>query len=143
MGNDRRPDSAISVKLMNALMERTDLDYMESHDPDQAKYIGRAGLFFLSTFLGGLRGEEVPRILRKYFISQNTESLVHHIPHVVLPLYGNFKNDQGVARCHLLRIVCKSKSGLNMEKWARRVMELKKIVKQCFCFRNAVDLRRG
>ena len=134
MGDDRRPDSAISVRLMNVLMERADLDYIEAYDQDQARYIGRAGLFFLSTFLGGLRGEEVPRILRKYFLSQNQESLVHCIPHTVLPLYGNFKNDQGVARCHLQRIVCKSKSGLDMEKWVRRVMELEKDSRTMFLF---------
>ena len=54
MGDDRQPDSAISVKLTNALMEWVDLDYIEARDPDQAKYIGRTGLFFLSTFPGGL-----------------------------------------------------------------------------------------
>ena len=87
MGDDRRPDAAISVKLIHALIERAELDYLDAEDVKQRRYLARAGLYYLSTFLGGLRrGEEVPRILRKYFILQNEESLQHETPHVVLPL---------------------------------------------------------
>ena len=78
----------------------------------------------MCTYLGGLRGEEVPRILQKHFIKLNEESLNSNVNHVVIPLLGNFKNDGSIARYHLLRIVCRNKSGLDMEKWVRRLFEL-------------------
>ena len=121
MGDDRRPDAAISIKLMKALDAKVDQDYLNSEEDVEARYITRAGLFFMGSFLGSLRGEETPRLLRKWFIRLNQESLENcNYPHTVLPLYGNFKGEGGVPRCYIRRIVCISKSGLNMEKWVRR-----------------------
>ena len=88
----------------------------------------------MCTFPGGLRGEEVSRVLRKHFLLQNQEVRDCFILHTVLTLYGNFKNDQGVARYHLLQLVCRSKSELNMEKWVRRVTQLERHSKTMFLF---------
>jgi hypothetical protein len=123
MGDERRPDVALSRAVMLLLMEYANMDYDTSVTAERKRFIARAGLFYLSTFLGGLRGEEVPRVVRKYFILLNEESKAHIVPHCVLPLYGRFKGEGGVARCFVLRISCKTKNGFDMQRWVDRVVD--------------------
>ncbi len=61
MGDDHRPDMAVTAEVMHALMNRVNVDYIEAHTEARRRFLARAGLFFLSAFLGGLRGEEVVR----------------------------------------------------------------------------------
>ena len=137
MGDDRRPDSALSRDVMLLMMELIDRDFKNSRVEIRRKYIARAALFFLSTYLGGLRGEEVPRVIRKYFVLLNEESFNHQTPHCVLPLYGRFKSEGGMARCFMLRIACKTKHGFNMRLWVERVMELEKAGTTLYLFSDA------
>ena len=44
------------------------MDYEASIIEESKRRIARVALFYLSVFLGCLRGEEVPRVVRKYFI---------------------------------------------------------------------------
>ena len=134
MGDDRRPDAAISSVAMHEVMNRVEADFIDADSLKEARYFARAGLFFLSAFLGSLRVEEVPRTLRKEFIELNHESLEARISHCVLPLYGNFKNDNGMARCYLFRITKNSKTGFNMERWVRRVIEMEGSSRTTFLF---------
>ena len=126
MGDDRRPDTAISKEVMHAVMERVDQDYYEASNAVRQRFICRSGLFFMAAYLGSLCGEEVPRVVRSSFMTLNEEAFRHTPKHCVLPLYGHFKNEKGVPRCYLFRITCRSKSGLDMEKWVKRVMESEK-----------------
>jgi hypothetical protein len=125
MGDDTRPDTAISVELMKSIINSVNLDYLEATQDKGKQFLVRAGLMFMSAFLGSLRGEEVPRILRKYFIMLNQESMIRSShPHVVLLLFGKFKGEQGVPSCYIRRVVLETKSGLNMERWVRCAMEV-------------------
>ena len=45
MGDDRYLDATISVRSMNDLMERADLDFLDFEDEARQKYIGRARLY--------------------------------------------------------------------------------------------------
>ena len=137
MGDDRRPDLALSRDVMLLMMEMMDRDYQSSRLELRKRYIARAGVFFLSTYLGGLRGEEVPRMIRKYFILLNMEAFNHKTPHCVLPLYGRFKSEGGIARCFMMRVVCKSKHGLNMRLWVERVIEHEKSSTSLYLFTDA------
>lgn len=83
MGDDRRPDAAISSIAMHEVMNRVEADFIDADSLKKARYFARAGLFFLSAFLGSLRGEEVPRMLRKDFIELNQEYLEARISHCV------------------------------------------------------------
>ena len=134
MGDDRRPDTAVSSAVMHAIMERVDEDYYDATTAVRQRFISRAGLFFMGAYLGSLRGEEVPRTVRSFFMQLNQESLNHEPRHCVLPLYGRFKTEQGVPRCYVFRIACITKSGLNMEKWVRRVMETERYSNTKFLF---------
>ena len=134
MGDVRRPDAAISCDVMHAVMKRVEVDYIDADSEIERRYVVRCGLYFLSGYLGSLRGEEVPRVVRKYFIDLNEESMKARTPHCVLPLYGNFKNDRGIARCYLFRIVCRSKSGFDMRKWVNRAIKYETKSKTAFLF---------
>jgi len=98
----------------------------------------RAGLFFGVSFLGGLRGEEVPRIVCKEFIALNKVSLERSsLPHVVIPLYGRFKNESNVPRCHVMNVVCETKSGINITRWVRLAMEIEGESRNMFLFSDS------
>jgi hypothetical protein len=101
------------------------IDFIKARSEKDRQFISRAGLMFMCAFLGSLRGEEVPRILRTYFINLNKESMTRSSsPHVVLPLFGKFKGEQGVPSCYIRRVVLVTNSGLNMERWIRRLIEI-------------------
>jgi hypothetical protein len=138
MGDDSRPDAAISIELMKVIMDRVNLDFIEANEVKDKRFLSRAGLIYMSAFLGSLRGEEVPRILRKYFIQLNKESMTRSSdPHVVLPLFGKFKGEQGVPSCYIRRVVLETKSGLNMERWVRRSIELEVSSNTKYLFANS------
>jgi len=89
----------------------------------------------MSAYLGSLRGEEVPRLVRHYFIELNQESLhCSRVKHCVLPLYGRFKGDKNLPRCYLFRVAALSRTGLNMETWVSRVIQFEKESKITFLF---------
>ena len=124
MGDDWHPDAAIISLVMHKVMKRVEVDLIDADIYMEMRYLTRAGLFFLAAYLGSIRGKEVPRLLRKEFIELNFDSLQARIPHCVLPLYGNFKNNSGIVRCYLFRIALVSKTGFDMRKWVQRVMDL-------------------
>lgn len=137
MGDDRRPDAAFSVPIMKEIMKRVNYDYEEAVSNTRKRFLARSGLFYLSTFIGGLRGEEVPRVVTKYFLELNTEARSHRVPHSVYPLYGRFKGEQGVPRCFLLRLADITKSGFNFRIWVDRVLEHEKDNKNMYLFSTA------
>ena len=137
MGDDHRPDLALSKEVLHMIMTLLDEDYSEASTTMRKRYIARMGLLLLSTYLAGLRGEEVPRIVRKYFIELNEESMNCGIPHCVLPLYGRFKNEGNVPRCHLFRVCKRSKSGFDMEKWVLRVIQHERNSRTLYLFSTA------
>ena len=94
MGDDSRPDAVISVELMKSIMDRVIIVFVEAKYGRGRQFISRAGLLVMWGLLGSLRGEEVPRILRTYFINLNEESMSRSSsPHVVLPLFRKFKGE--------------------------------------------------
>jgi len=135
MGDQAKPDYPVTGEQMRHLMNRVELDYQECGSEDRRRYIARAGFFFMSAFLGSLRGEEVPRLVRHYFIELNQESLQRsRVKHCVLPLYARFKGDKNLPRCYLFRVAAFTRTGLNMETWVSRVIQFEKKSKTIFLF---------
>ncbi len=135
MGDQTAQDTAISSQQMHKLMDRIEADYQDCLLPQRRQYLVRAGLFFMCAYLGSLRGEEVPRIVRKYFVELNEESLnSSRMSHCVLPLYGNFKGDGNVPRCYLFRIATITRTGFNMKRWVERSMEEERGSETMFLF---------
>jgi hypothetical protein len=123
MGYDRtRPDVVIWTKVMHEVIKRINIDFIESERDFDERYYERAGLLFLGAYLGSLWGKEIMRILRRHFINLNNEAMKHKkFPHVVLPLYGQFKGEQGIALCFIWRIALTTKSGFNIGIWVKQV----------------------
>jgi len=95
-------------------------------------------VIFWREFLGGLRGEEVPWIVCKEFIALNKVSLENSsLPHVVIPLYGRFKNKSNVPRCHVMNVACETKSGINITRWVRLAMEIEGESRNMFLFSDS------
>ena len=122
MGDIKLQDTAITNKLMHAIMEHVEADYHLSEANDNKRFIARAGFFFLACYLRSLRGEEVSRIVRKHFLELNIESQRFETPHCVLPMYGRFKSDGGLTRCYVLRVCNTSRTGFDMKRWVDRIM---------------------
>lgn len=99
MDNNCCPDTVIYKEVMHTLTERVNQeDYYEATTVTRQKYICCCGLFFISAYLGSLRGEEVLRVVRLVFMTSNEEALVHTSKHCVLPMHRRFQNDCGVPR---------------------------------------------
>jgi hypothetical protein len=146
MGDDRRPDAAISTDVMHNIMKRVNIDFIESEKDFDERYFARAGLLFLGAYLGSLRGEEIPRVIRRHFIKLNEESMHHkNHPHAVLPLFGQFKGEQGISRCYLRRISLVTKSGFNIGIWVKRVsiLEENSNTKYLFAKENGTKEKGG
>jgi len=144
MGDDRRPDIAISTGVMLKMMEVLEEAYFFATEIGEQRYIARAGLFFLAAFLASLRGEEVPRLVRSHFIELNKVSMNElGEEHAVLPLYGRFKGENGVARCHLMRVSLETKSGFDIGKWIGRVSRFERNSNNKFLFSNAAGRKES
>ena len=86
MGDDHRLDTAISSFVMKKMLQYAEADWHGSVDVIERRSIVRAGLFLVLAFLGALRGEEVPRLVRKEFINLNKISMRERKqPHIVIP----------------------------------------------------------
>ena len=136
MGDNKRQDTVITRKLMVAIMSRVEVDYHTMENHEGKRFLARAGFIFLACYLRSLRGEEVPRIIRKYFVTLNRESQIYDIPHCVLPLYGTFKNDAGMAKCYLLRVCNVSRTGFDLKKWVDRVISFEKDSRSLYLLAN-------
>ena len=60
-------------------------------------------MFMLSSFLAGLRGEEVPLLSLEGMLKHWAEAAASRLPHLVLALLGRFKGEEG-ERWHMLPI---------------------------------------
>jgi hypothetical protein len=71
----------------------------------------------------GLRGEEVVKLDVAGFLTYFEAGRDHRtLPHVMVTLLGRFKGETG-ERWHLLPIVWKTRSGIEVGVWATRLRE--------------------
>ncbi|KAI2504187.1 hypothetical protein MHU86_10301 [Fragilaria crotonensis] len=117
MGQDWRPNQAISVKLMHELLRRT-----EERAKQELELAGRqrwilAGGYFCICFVLSLRSPEGLMAdlegLIKYHVETKDE--------VVIPLLGRFKGEHHVKQ-HLLMSRGITGSGIRVKQWVRRML---------------------
>ena len=79
-------------------------------------------MILVGGFLGGLRGEELPKLelgaIRKHW----DEAIQHNTPHVPLVLAGRFKMSDG-EKLFFLPLACQSTSGIHNRLWTHRLLE--------------------
>lgn len=118
MGDDVRPDRALSHNILVEIMK--DLDSEWEVAPAQEKLpIALEGAFYLIAYTLALRGEEVPMVCLHGIKEHWEQGHSHPTPHVIIPLLGNFKNEIGVCY-HLMPVVARTPRGLEPSKWIQR-----------------------
>jgi hypothetical protein len=123
VGGVSRPDLAVSIEVMLALMQRFDrLWILAEGDSKKQQEVLFPALLAVAAYAGGLRGEEVPLMdlfsMFKHF-AEGMNHLKH--PHVVMALRGRFKNEIGELE-HLKPLVTKTRSGLDVGVWFQRML---------------------
>jgi hypothetical protein len=123
MGDESRPNKAISIEAMMSLMKLFNDNFLgAANDPEGKRKIIFSALFAVSGYAGGLRGEEIP-LMDLYGTHHHYLSAISHSkhPHVVMALRGRFKNEFGELY-HLMPLVEKTKSGLEIKVWFDRML---------------------
>lgn len=142
VGNVCRPDKAVSIELMLALMNRFEEQWKSAEGDRLAeKEVVFPALFALCAYVASLRGEEVPLLDLEQTREKTALGISHPTnPHVVLTLSGRFKNEIGVLKYHL-PIVEINSSGLNVRKWIERMLVWYGPDRKGYVFRDAVGHR--
>lgn len=123
VGDVSRPDRAISVELMLAMMNRFERQWDSVKDRhDNQRGVIFPALFAICAYVASLRGEEVP-LLTIGETRKNTALGLSHKKHkhVVLSLTGKFKNEVG-SLTHHIPLVPITSSGLNVQVWIERML---------------------
>ena len=123
MGDESRPDLAISIEVMVALMERFDRLWMlAGEDRTKQEEVLFPALFSIVAYAGGLRGKEIPLMDLFSMIKHFAEGINHpKYPHVVMSLRGRFKNKIGEME-HLESLATEAESGLKVRVWFERML---------------------
>jgi hypothetical protein len=121
MGEEVRSDYALSVSILHLILGNLDERWRGATTATQRKDVTEIAFFLVVAFCLGLRGEEVVKadiggFLTYFEAGKNHETL----PHVMIPLQGRFKGETG-ERWHLLPIVWKTRSGIEVGAWATRM----------------------
>lgn len=121
MGEEVRSDYALSVGLLHLVLGNLNERWGEATTAGQRKEITEIAFFLVVAFGLGLRGEEVVKADVAGFLTYFDAGRDHAThPHVMIPLQGRFKGETG-ERWHLLPIVWKTRSGIEVGAWASRM----------------------
>jgi hypothetical protein len=127
MGQDWRPDRAISPQLMQHLLARIENRIMDLGGEENKLELHRwisAGTYFAISYVVSLRGPEGLLLdlegCRKHF-SSNFGSDGDATKHVVIALLQRVKGEHN-ERQHLIPSVNVTKSGIQVRRWMRRTM---------------------
>lgn len=121
MGQDYRPNLAMSVDVFKVLMEHLERRSTQSETEEERKRHTAVGACCIITYGAALRGNEGFMVDLKGLLDH-----LHHgkgdslgpneAAHVVIPLLGKFKGEDG-ARFHLKPLVAVTQSGLRIGDW--------------------------
>ena len=124
MGDLSLPDRAVSIEVMLELLRKFEERWWRAKDEgsDAAPVLFPA-LFAICSFVGGLRGEEVPLADLGTIREHYDEGISHpRYPHVTLALRGRFKSETGEI-CHLKPLAITTASGIQVKVWFDRMIE--------------------
>jgi hypothetical protein len=127
MGQDWRPDRAITAQLMQHLLARVENRILNlggaANKAERERWIF-AGTYYAISYVLSLRGQEGLLLelsgCRKYFNSPFGEE-GDPAKHVVIALLGKVKGEHN-ERQHLLPSVNVTKSGVQVRRWIRRTL---------------------
>jgi hypothetical protein len=122
MGQDWRPNRAISVEIMSKLLKQVrDNVKATTTNKDWERWV-MAGTYFAFCYVVGLRGPEG--------LLADLEGLIEHFSgtskYVIIPLLGRVKGEHH-SKQHLIPCVSVTDSGIEVESWMRQVLALHRI----------------
>jgi hypothetical protein len=122
MGQDWRPNRAISVTLMTDLLKGVEQRATDASDANERFKWLMAGAYFCFCFVVSLRSPEG--------LLCDLEGVLEHFddarPYVIIPLLGQVKGEHH-SRQHLLPCVEETDSGIRVKVWMKRVMAVHSI----------------
>ena len=126
MGDNPKPDMAISIDVMHAMMERLEIKWQGAKargDDEEADHVMFAALFAVVAFCGALRGEEVPLMNLRECMRLHPKGMAEtgERRHTVVALRGRFKNEVG-EQCHLVPLAAVTRTGLKPGRWMQRMI---------------------
>jgi hypothetical protein len=125
MGQVIKQDRAVSLDLMHSLMTMLEGEWEACKDARGKNWIASIGAYSLIAFCGSFRGPEVFQVdlfgLMKY-VEENP--CYKEKEYVIIPLMGRFKNELG-EMYHLTPLAATTKSGLEVKKWVKRLVEVR------------------
>jgi hypothetical protein len=123
MGEEVRSDYALSIGILHKILGNLEDRWTAASTPKQRKEVVEIAFFLVVTFCLGLRGEEVVKADIAGFMTYFDSGKTHpEHKHVMIPLQGRFKGETG-ERWHLLPIVWRTRSGIEVGRWAERMQE--------------------
>jgi hypothetical protein len=143
MGQDWRPDRAITPDLMKYLMLKVE-ERLEGRnlEPALRRRFVMAGAYFAFTYVDSLRGPEGLLVdvggLRKNLVKGLDKN------YVIIALLGQVKGEHG-EREHLLPTASITRSGINVRRWVQRVIAVNQVCGRvtgpAFCDEEGVVLK--
>ena len=126
MGDEWRPDFAVSSRLMVRLLDLLEEAWcmaITSRDERTKRDVTFAGAFAVVSFGGALRGEEAVLMDLRGSAAHVEDGTRHPSrPHAPVALLGKFKGE--VAECHhFLALAEVTRSGIDIKRWVRRAIE--------------------
>ena len=123
MGYIIKQDKALSIDILKALISHWIIDIENSNIGSWQRLKTCMALTYITiSFVASLRGAEGLKLdltrLKFHFINNDRKNMLKGStkipPHVIMPLRGRFKGEQG-ERCHLLPLAIESKSGIKIK----------------------------
>ena len=100
-------------------------EYRQGEDLIGATKIAETACYFIFTYVGGLRGFEVPKVVIQHFRDQIEDNgFEGSEPFVGVPLVGHFKQRDGVVSNLIIFLVQKTSSGIQVGVWVRRLLDV-------------------
>ena len=123
MGQDWRPDQAVSPRLVAKLLEQLEESILEASTNDEAFRLVMMGTFYATTYALSLRGPE-GLLLDLDGMNKFGDSLQER-DCIVVCLWGQVKGEHW-ERTHLLPCVNVTSSGIAIRRWITRALTLAK-----------------
>jgi hypothetical protein len=117
MGQDWRPNRAISVELMEELLSESERRALAAQDEKSRHKWVLGGAYFCMCFVLSLRSTEG--------LLADLDGMIEHFDeeqvNLVIPLLGRFKGEDHSSQ-HLMPCVEVTDSGINVKSWMRRAL---------------------
>lgn len=123
MGDEKKQNYGLSSEQVLAILVEMEKQWADSAgDARRQSRIEDVAVFMLSSFLAGLRGEEVPLLSLEGMLKHWAEAAASRLPHLVLALLGRFKGEEG-ERWHMLPISEVTRSNFPTRRWMERGLQ--------------------